>query len=200
MNASALPTVGKMMSPRGSFGFGSMAKRIEYPWSMTYSARRSSPSRYRSSAARTSFPASASDPSRPPQKTYVSAPRIRGEVEPAHHLAQRVSAHPTVIRGERAFLEHRMCKEVGRRHRHDKPGIIHRSTESFDEALAFRLFTIERDEIVVVERHAVRTEFGETSDRLDRVEWVREWRHRTYLGLANLPSTTQRKTCPAWSA
>ena len=28
MNASALPTVGNKMSPRGSFGFGSMAKRI----------------------------------------------------------------------------------------------------------------------------------------------------------------------------
>ena len=28
MNASACPTVGRKMSPRGSFGFGSIPKRI----------------------------------------------------------------------------------------------------------------------------------------------------------------------------
>ena len=57
------------MSPRGSFGFGSIANLMSYPWSMTYSDSTSSPSAYRSSAALMSLAAPDSAPSLPPQKT-----------------------------------------------------------------------------------------------------------------------------------
>ncbi len=45
MNASACPSVGSRMSPRGSFGFGSMANRMPYPCSLTYAPRVSIASR-----------------------------------------------------------------------------------------------------------------------------------------------------------
>ena len=69
MNAMACPSVGSRMSPRGSFGLGSIANRMSYPWSMTYSDSRFSPSLYRSSATAMSLAAPDSAPSRPPQKT-----------------------------------------------------------------------------------------------------------------------------------
>ena len=62
------------MSPRGSFGFGSIANRRPYPCSSTYPASRSRPSLYRESAAAMSLAAPDSAPSRPPQNTYVFAP------------------------------------------------------------------------------------------------------------------------------
>ena len=57
------------MSPRGSFGFGSIANLMSYPCSSTYSDSRLSPSAYRSSATLMSLAAPDSAPSRPPQKT-----------------------------------------------------------------------------------------------------------------------------------
>ena len=45
MKASACPTVGSMMSPRGSFGFGSIANWMSYFLSVTYSASRFTASR-----------------------------------------------------------------------------------------------------------------------------------------------------------
>ncbi len=69
MNAIACPSVGSRMSPRGSFGFGSITNLMSYPWSMTYSDSTSSPSAYRWSATLMSLAAPDSAPSLPPQKT-----------------------------------------------------------------------------------------------------------------------------------
>ena len=55
---------------------------------------------------------------------------LGGQVEVAHHLAQREAAHVAVVAGERAVLEHRVGEQVGGHHRHDHAGLVERLLEA----------------------------------------------------------------------
>ena len=69
MNASMCPVVERERSPRGSLGLASSANYRSDSLSTAYSQRKSMASRMCATAVRGSRHASASVPSRPPQKT-----------------------------------------------------------------------------------------------------------------------------------
>ena len=132
MNAIACPSVGSRMSPRGSFGFGSIANLMSYPWSMTYSDSRFSPSAYRSSA----------DPdvlggaglralAAAPEDVGLRA-ELGGQVQVAHHLGEREPADLALVRGERAVLEDRVAEQVRGGRGHHQPGLVQRLAERGD--------------------------------------------------------------------
>ena len=83
------------------------------------------------------------------------------EVHVPHDLAQRVAADRAVVAGEAAVLEDGVAEQVGRDHRHDETGLGQRALELTDDRVALGAAALRRDEVVVVERDAVRTELGE---------------------------------------
>ncbi len=98
------------------------------------------------------------------------SPQLGGQVEVAHHLAQRVATHAAVVAGEAAVLEHRVGEQVGGDHRDDQAGLGQRVLEPGDLLVALARLGAERHQVVVVERHAPRAELAELVHRLDRVE------------------------------
>ena len=118
---------------------------------------------------------------------------LGGQVEVAHHLAQREPAHAAVVARERAVLEHRVGEQVRRHHRDDHPGLGQRVLEALDvpgRARRRRLPNGTRSSSW--KRHPVRAQLGQPVHRLDRVERRREWRRRTGRGPASRPSTGRR--------
>jgi hypothetical protein len=99
-------------------------------------------------------------PSRPPHITYTSAPELGAEIDGLERLLHRVPADCRVVGGERAVLEHRLAEQVGGGHRHLHAGLVERRTELLDDALALGCGRTERHQVVVVEVHSVRAEFG----------------------------------------
>ena len=95
---------------------------------------------------------------------------LGGQIDVADDLAQREPAHVTVVGGEPAVLEHRVREQVRRRHRDLHPGPLQRVLEPADQPRPLRLARPERDQVVVVERHPVRTQLREPLHRLDRVQ------------------------------
>ena len=105
MKASAWPTVGSRMSPRGSLGFGSMAKRRSLSWSSTYCPRTSNASASRSSAAFTSLAPRARRPHGLPTPRRGAGPQLGGQVDVLQRLAYGEPAYVAVVVGEAAVAE-----------------------------------------------------------------------------------------------
>jgi hypothetical protein len=63
-----------------------------------------------------------------------------------------------------------VVEQVGGHRRDDQAGLVERLLEVGDDAVPGRGVGAERHQVVVVETDAVRTEFGELVDGLDRVE------------------------------
>ncbi len=105
----------------------------------------------------------------PPEDVGGGA-ELGGQVEVAHHLPEGEAADLPVVGRERPLLEHRVGEQVGRHHRHDHPGPVEGLTEALQPPLALRGTGLERDDVVVVERDAVRPELGQGADHLHRVQ------------------------------
>ncbi len=95
---------------------------------------------------------------------------LRGQVEVAHHLAQRVPPDSPVVGSEGAVLEHRVREQIRRHHRNDDARLVERVAEPLDQRFACRIVRAEGDQVVVVERDAPRAELRESMDRLHRIE------------------------------
>ncbi len=104
-----------------------------------------------------------------PEHVGVGA-ELGGEVEVAHHLAQREPADLAVVGGERALLEHRVEEQVGGDHRHDQPGLVQRAAQPLEAALPLGLAHLERHDVVVVERDAPRAQLGQAVHGAHRIE------------------------------
>ncbi len=102
---------------------------------------------------------------------------LGGQVDVAHHLADREPAYVAVVVGEAAVLEDRVREQVGRRGGDHQPGVGEALLEAVDDRRAGVVVAAERDQVVVVEVHAVRTDAGEPVEGVDRV-------HRRTGGLA----------------
>ena len=123
----------------------------------------------RSRATRVSCEAPYSAPSRPPHATYTLAPELGGEVDVAHHLAQREPTDVAVVVGEAAGLEDRVREEVGRGGGDDEAGVGEALLEALDDGVARGVVAAEGDDVVVVEVDAVGAERGELLQRVDGV-------------------------------
>src|SRR3546814_668838 len=99
-----------------------------------------------------------------------SSDLLGAEVELAKDLAQREAANLTVVGGEAAVLEHGRTEEVGGHHRHDDTGVGERALETVDLRLTLGVGGAEGEQVVVVERQAVRAELRELLDDVDDVQ------------------------------
>ena len=108
MNASAWPTVGSRMSPRGSFGLGSMREPqvvalVDDVAGEQVDALAVAVERGADVLGRVVLGALAAAP----HDEGLGA-ELGGEVDVAQHLAQREAAHGAVVAGEAAVLEDRV--------------------------------------------------------------------------------------------
>jgi hypothetical protein len=95
------------------------------------------------------------------------------QVDVADHLADGIPAHVSVVGREAAVLEDGVGEQVRGGHRDHHAGGVERLPEALDVRLALGLRGTERDQVVVVERHAPGAELGQTLHGLDGVK------HRT---------------------
>ena len=109
-------------------------------------------------------------------RTLATAPRdvhlgaeLGGQVDVAHHLAQREAADVAVVVGEAAGLEDRVAEEVGRRGGDHEAGVGEALLEAGDDLVAGGVVAAEGDHVVVVEVDAVRAQLGELLQRVDGV-------------------------------
>ena len=104
-----------------------------------------------------------------PEHVHLGA-QLGGGVDEVHRLADRRPAHAAVVGRERAVLERRVPEQVRRRHPDAHPGLVQRPLEARDDPVLLRLRAPERDQVVVVQRHAPRPELGQLVDRVDRID------------------------------
>jgi hypothetical protein len=104
-----------------------------------------------------------------PQHVGVRAQRRR-QVDVAQHLAQGVAAYRPVVGREPAVLEDRVLEEVRGRHGDLQAGLLQRRAEPVDVGLALGVGRAERNQVVVVEGHAICAQLGQLMHRLDGVE------------------------------
>jgi hypothetical protein len=97
---------------------------------------------------------------------------LDAEVDRRHRLADRVRAHARVVRGEGAVAEHRVAEQVRGRHRDDEPRGVQRLREVGHDPVPLVRVGVDRDEIVVVQVHAPRTDFGQQLHELHGSEHV----------------------------
>ena len=95
--------------------------------------------------------------------------QLGGEVDVAHHLAQREAADVAVVVGEAAGLEDGVAEEVGGRGRDHEAGVGEALLEAGDDRVAGCVVAAERDHVVVVEVDAVGAEAGELLKGVDGV-------------------------------
>ena len=172
MNASAWPTVGSSRLPRGSFGFGSSA--ISIVVAAVGDVRAAHVDRLRrSSRARPGRPWRRRTPrprARPTSRTPRRRARRRGRSRRASCAARgrRICGSLAV---NAPSLNTGLREQVRRRHRH-----LHARSSSSAARNRLRIASRSaavrpgRDQVVVVEVHAVRAEVGEPLHGLDRVE------------------------------
>ena len=98
---------------------------------------------------------------------------------------QGESAHLAIVTGESTVLEYGMGEQVGGDHRDAQATRGEALLEACDDRVAFRCTRTERHEVVIVERDAPRTDFGELVDGVKRVEW---WPGGFAEGVAGLPA------------
>src|SRR5918994_2581048 len=72
--------------------------------------------------------------------------QLRAEIDGPHRLLQGEGAYSRVRGGKGAILEYWVREEVGRRHRHDHPGVNKRLLEAADDAIAFLKRGVKRDQ------------------------------------------------------
>ena len=161
MNASAFPTVGSRMSPRGSFGFGSIANLHAVALLAHVLAEQVQ-------ALGVPVEGGPDVLGRPRFRALAPAPedvglraQVRRQVEVPHHLGQREPPDLPVVGGERPVPEHRVAEQVGGGGGHDQPGLGQRLAERGDALVPLGRGGVEGEHVVVVEVHPVGAEFGQ---------------------------------------
>ena len=92
-----------------------------------------------------------------------------GQVEVAHHLADREAAYVAVVGRERTLLEDRVGEQVRGRGRDGEAGVGEALLEAGDDRVALGLADAEGDHVVVVEVDAVGAQAGEALQRVDGI-------------------------------
>ena len=170
MNASACPTVGSRMSPRGSFGLGSMREaevvaavgheRAQQVHRLPVAVQRGP-----DVLGRVVLAALA-----PAPEHERARPELGGQLDVPQHLPQREPAHGPVVAGEPAVLEDGVGEEVGGDHRDRHAGLGERLTQPGDLLVAGARVGEEAEQVVVVEGEPPRAELGQPVHRLDDVQ------------------------------
>ena len=86
---------------------------------------------------------------------------LGAQVHRAQRFLQRVGTYLWIVRCKRAITEHRVEKQVHRRHGHDDVVRLAGAFEFADDAIALGWRRVDRDEIVVVEIDAPGADFAE---------------------------------------
>ena len=136
MKASAWPTVGRRMSPRGSLGLGSSAMRRRRPRSADVLADEVDGllvAVERQSHVLGGFGLHALAAA--PQDEDL-CPELGAELDGLARLLDREAPDPGVVGGERALLEDRTPEQVGRHHGDVHAGGVERPPEALDDVLA----------------------------------------------------------------
>ena len=102
--------------------------------------------------------------------------QLRADVHRADGLLQRVGADRRVVGRERAVAEGRVEEERHGGHRHDDAVGVAGLLELLDDPVALGGRGVDGHQVVVVEVHAPRADFGQHLDRVDRRQ------RRTHLG------------------
>ncbi len=159
------------MSPRGSFGFASSAKR--YPYFLSIEVLAQVVDRVPQplhglvgASARVRL-----GPLAPAPEDEDLRAELRADVHRAHRLLDRVRAHGGVVRRERAVAERRIEEQADGGHRDDQTVGRTRLGELLDDAVALGGRGVDRHEIVVVEVDAPGADLAEQLRGLDRGQW-----------------------------
>ena len=143
------------MSPRGSFGLGSIANRS---WvSVVDDVLAQHVERFLVPGECSSHVlACARLRAFPPAPAHVDAgPQLGRQVDVAHHLRQREPADVAVVGGEGTLLEDRVAEQVGRGRGDDQAGVGQRLPEVGDPLGPVGVAGVEVEDVVVVEIDAV---------------------------------------------
>ena len=171
MKASAWPTVGRNMSPRGSFGFGSRAMtQVVAAVADVRAAEVDGLGVAVEGGAHVLGRVGLHALAPAPHDVDLGA-QLGAEVDGVERLGHRVAPHLRVVGGERAVLEHRagvnrLVVAIGT----FMPVSSRAWRKRFTMASRSRGRRAEGHEVVVVEVDAVGAELGQPVHRLDRVE------------------------------
>ncbi len=118
--------------------------------------------------------------------------KFGGQVDVAQDLANREATHVAVVRRDAAVLEHGVRERVGGDHRDHHAGLVARLLERVDRGAAVGVRGAEREQVVVVEGHAVGAELGQLVNGGRRRRAARGWRNRRGLARSSRWSTDQK--------
>ena len=91
-------------------------------------------------------------------------PEFGSQIHRTHRFLNRIEAHPRVVRSESAVFENRIVEKIRGGHRHFHAGVGQRLFELADNPISIGRRSIDRDQIVVVQVHAISAEFAQTPD------------------------------------
>ena len=158
------------MSPRGSLGLGSTAKRSgvapldDVPRENVEGllvAIEGGPDILRGTGLGALAPSPEDNDSRP---------ELGGEIEVVEHLTEREATHLTVVGREGAVAEDRVREEVGGHHGDHQTGGLHRLAQPTDRMTLLGGRGVEREDVVVVEAHPIGAQLGQPVDGHHRVQ------------------------------